>query len=192
MSYAIDLMGQKFGKLTVVDRDTSKWYQNKRYRSVWKCQCECGNTSSVRSISLRQGVTKSCGCIAKQRIPGPQNSNFKGYKELPLSLWSQIQNRAVKIGVPVDVSIEFLWELYLKQNQLCALSGREIQFGSHQSIGLNPKGTASLDRIDSSKGYVKENVQWVHKDVNMMKQGYDQNYFLDTCKRIVNNLKLNE
>lgn len=41
-----------------------------------------------------------------------------------------------------------------------------------------------LDRIDSSKGYIEGNVQWVHKDVNMMKQNYSQKYFIEMCKKI--------
>lgn len=51
--------------------------------------------------------------------------------------------------------------------------------------------TASLDRIDSSKGYVLGNIQWVHKDINKMKLDYDQDYFIDICRRIAeyNSLK---
>ena len=44
--------------------------------------------------------------------------------------------------------------------------------------------TASLDRIDSSLGYVKNNVQWVHKDINKMKQELNENYFKNLCKII--------
>ena len=41
-----------------------------------------------------------------------------------------------------------------------------------------------IDRIDSSKGYVKGNVQWVHKNVNLMKGKFDQEYFIEMCKKI--------
>jgi len=47
--------------------------------------------------------------------------------------------------------------------------------------------TASLDRIDSSKGYVKGNLQWVHKDINMMKNHYNQKYFIEICKKVATN-----
>jgi hypothetical protein len=46
--------------------------------------------------------------------------------------------------------------------------------------------TASLDRIDSSLGYVRGNVQWLHKDVNWMKNTLDQDRFIELCKAIVN------
>lgn len=47
--------------------------------------------------------------------------------------------------------------------------------------------TASLDRIDSSKGYVEGNVQWVHKDVNYIKQDLEESYFKKLCKLITEN-----
>ncbi len=50
--------------------------------------------------------------------------------------------------------------------------------------------TASLDRIDSSKGYTKDNIQWVHKHVNLMKHKFDQKYFVDICKLIANHENL--
>jgi hypothetical protein len=49
--------------------------------------------------------------------------------------------------------------------------------------------TASLDRIDSSKGYVIDNVQWLHRDINMMKQRFSQEYFINICKHIAENNK---
>jgi hypothetical protein len=47
------------------------------------------------------------------------------------------------------------------------------------------KGTASLDRIDSSRGYTADNIQWVHKHVNLMKRSFNEEYFINTCKQIV-------
>ena len=64
----------------------------------------------------------------------------------------------------------------LKQNKKCALSGIDLIFeANHGKI----EGNISLDRIDSQKGYTINNVQWVHKDINFMKQDFAENYFLD-------------
>jgi hypothetical protein len=46
--------------------------------------------------------------------------------------------------------------------------------------------TASLDRIDSSFGYIEGNVQWVHKDINIIKLDYDQDYFIKICSAVCN------
>ena len=64
MPKAIDLTGKKFGKLTAIERD----YSVNKNNAYWKCQCECGNYTSVSSNNLRKvknGV-KSCGCLRKE------------------------------------------------------------------------------------------------------------------------------
>lgn len=55
----IDLTGEQFGKLTVIERDTTS---PPKYIK-WKCQCECGNITYATGINLRTGNTKSCGCL---------------------------------------------------------------------------------------------------------------------------------
>lgn len=54
-----NLIGQTFGKLTVIEYAGSE----KGRAALWKCKCECGNFTIVRANSLRQGITKSCGCL---------------------------------------------------------------------------------------------------------------------------------
>lgn len=46
--------------------------------------------------------------------------------------------------------------------------------------------TASLDRIDSNKGYNKENIQWVHKYINKMKMDFNQDYYIEMCRKVSN------
>lgn len=66
-----------------------------------------------------------------------------------------------------SLDLQFLAELFQNQNGLCAISNEPLRFDA-----LNDKQTtASLDRIDSKKGYVKDNVWWVHKNVNYIKRG---------------------
>ena len=56
----IDLTGQKFGLLTVLEKTDKRNYNR---AIIWKCQCECGQIKEVDSISLKTGHTTSCGCI---------------------------------------------------------------------------------------------------------------------------------
>jgi hypothetical protein len=56
---------------------------------------------------------------------------------------------------------------------------------SHKKNGKDREGTASLDRIDSSKGYSKDNVQWVHKRLNAVKQNLTPEEFLFWCIKVV-------
>ena len=59
----IDLVGQKFNKLTVIKRDGS----DNRGEARWICECECGNQITVLSSNLRSGHTTSCGCECRSR-----------------------------------------------------------------------------------------------------------------------------
>jgi len=61
MSRLIDLTGQRFGKLKVIRRVESR-IKNK---PEWLCKCDCGNKSTVMGYRLRDGVTKSCGCVKR-------------------------------------------------------------------------------------------------------------------------------
>ena len=61
MGYKIDLTGQKFGRWTVLEFDA-----NKNRQTFWKCRCECGNEKSVNGAKLKNGESKSCGCLSKE------------------------------------------------------------------------------------------------------------------------------
>lgn len=64
MSSFIDIPpGSKFGRLTVLSRDSSI-----KGRGYWQCQCDCGEKKTILSDSLRSGKTRSCGCLAKEQL----------------------------------------------------------------------------------------------------------------------------
>jgi len=64
MKIPIDLTGQKFGRFTVISRAEN----NKDGRAMWLCRCECGNERIVMGKCLRNGHTKSCGCLNKDIV----------------------------------------------------------------------------------------------------------------------------
>lgn len=57
----VDLTGERYGKLVVLELDHIE--RSTRY---WKCSCQCGGTAVVREGNLRHGITKSCGCLKKE------------------------------------------------------------------------------------------------------------------------------
>lgn len=59
----IDLTGQVFGLLTVIEKDHTAKTANGSTKVYWKCHCECGNDTIIEGNSLKTGNTKSCGCI---------------------------------------------------------------------------------------------------------------------------------
>lgn len=176
----LDIKGKKFGKLTVLGFSHYKHYRNRK-RPVWKCVCECGQETFGQTRFLLNGSKTSCGCQRKQK--GKQHQTWKGCGELSLTKFNRIKEGAKARNIKFDLTIEFLWELFKKQNGRCALSGEELNF---TKIKRN-LGTASLDRIDSLKPYVETNVQWVHKDVNFMKSNLTELGFKELINKIYKN-----
>jgi len=76
----IDLSGQKFGILKVKKRTG-----NINSRTIWVCDCECGNKVKMRSDLLLTGRRKSCGCLAKSKN---RKSTYRNYK-----MWCNIKTR---------------------------------------------------------------------------------------------------
>jgi hypothetical protein len=186
MPALIRLEGYIFGKLTVI----SRVYKDGGRRGKWKCKCECGNFHIVSAANLSKGNTTSCGCDTIKS--GSNHANWSGYEEIPGRFWGNIVSSAQRRGHEFLIDKEYAWKLFILQNRLCAISGIPIVFGSKQKfIGRKkpPKTnsivtTASIDRIDSKIGYVVGNIQWVHKDINIMKHDYDQDYFIGLCIKI--------
>ena len=75
-------IGERFGKLTVVSKDENK---DKGGCIKWICKCDCGNIVSVRSGYLRNGTTKSCGCIRRKvkDISGEKFGRWKIQCKMP-------------------------------------------------------------------------------------------------------------
>lgn len=87
--------------------------------------------------------------------------------------------RAMNRDMEVSISDEYMYNLFKKQNGLCALSGLEMIPEKH-----NYK-TLSIDRIDSSKPYIESNVQWVIWGANRAKGDLSYENFINLCENIV-------
>ena len=184
------MIGHKYGMLTIekvfkngrTKQGSNKWYL--------KAVCDCGKHHITHAHSVKAGRTTSCGCRRDQyqKNSGENHPNFTGYKEIRGKTYSTIKRRANERGLNFNLPIEFLWELYEKQNYLCALSGIEITWFDKTMSGYEggKRCTVSVDRIDSNKGYTKNNVQLVHKEVNIMKNVFSQKHFIDMCSKIAN------
>jgi len=179
----IDMIGQVFDKLTVIEEHSKTRSGHTRY----VCSCSCGNTTNVLGTHLRQKVTRSCGCITPKKAA---RKEWKGFEGISGTFWSHHVVRSAngdkgrRKVLELSVTKEQAWQLYLDQNKKCKFSGIDIKFPERTK---DKSWTASLDRIDSSIGYTLENVQWVHKDINMMKRIYSNDYFITMCKLIAEN-----
>jgi len=155
-----------------------------RYAKV-RCRCKCGKESNVDAYTLFIGKTKSCITCFNSGKDGKNNSSWKGHNQIPASWFTRFRNYAKKKNNSFEITLQDVWELFISQNKKCALSGLPIDF---KRVGINNQAsyTASIDRIDSKKGYIIDNIQLVHKDVNIMKNAFNQDYFISVCKLVIN------
>lgn len=179
-----DLTGKTFGRLFVIKQVGT----NKHRDVLYQCQCSCINKTIkiISDDSLNSGKVVSCGCYRKEQV---HKGLYKGTKDISGHYFSQLLFGAKSRNLEFAITILYIQELLEKQNYRCALSGLSIKGSKNPNskhTSTYSEQTASLDRIDSSKGYIEGNVQWVHKDTNFMKQEYSQEYFIQMCRNVVN------
>lgn len=165
-----DITGQKFGKITVIKLE--KCDKNNDY--LWLCQCECGTEKSIiaRSLLRTDSPVNSCGCT---RTNGVQ------WKYVPPFFVSGFRKNAKVRNIPFHLTVEYCDEIFKKQNGMCAISGLSLVFGRRRA---RSETTASIDRINSSLSYEEGNIQFVHKQVNIMKHVLSNEELITLCKQI--------
>ena len=106
MGQLLNLTGQRFGRLVVVE------YSHSKDGAFWKCQCDCGNASIVKGAHLRYGSNKSCGCGSKEtarrnvdtarearRVPYPYSRKMKDmYRNMKARCYDPANKRWANYG----------------------------------------------------------------------------------------------
>lgn len=169
-----NIVGKTFGDWTVLKKPIAG-----------KCesQCSCGNIKIIQVASLVHGKTTKCYQCRNNLKTGQANPRWQGFGEISGSWWKHnIKKTAEKRGIEFSITIEYAWNLFEAQKRKCALTGMPLCFAN--TVKNRTATTASLDRIDSSKGYIEGNVQWVHRTVSKMKMDLPQLEFIDFCKLV--------
>jgi len=168
------LVDKKFNALTYL----GGFHRNKEMAAAtWKCNC--GNEIVARVSDVVLGKKKSCNCYKFRRRSA--HPAWGGYGEISGDYWSVVKRGAKSRNLEISITIEDAWTQFQKQKGKCALSGEPLGFGTTKRLH---DITASLDRIDSSQGYTKSNIQWIHKDLNPMKMAMTQQDFVRWCKKV--------
>lgn len=165
-----DYSGMKIGVWDVVAVD----HIGSEYVRRWRAICECGKEQVVTGTTLRNNPRAGCrSCILMRK------SRSLG------RIWSQIVASARARDMEMTIDRDFAHDLLVSQNYRCALTGFPLEINISHKDYLKYGNTASLDRIDSSRGYTPDNVQWVHKDVNQLKMDLTEDRLLELCKAVV-------
>jgi hypothetical protein len=166
---SLSYVGQTYGRLIILEQYSHK-------KSIrFKCRCECGNITDVRKDNLiTKADTVSCGCRLEELH---QERREKGIDEVS-AMWSRAKYRAKQKGIDFTIEQE---DITIPDR--CPLLG--IELVCHRGKGSQQGNSPSLDRIDSTKGYIKGNVWVISNRANTLKNDAT----LQELQTLVENLK---
>lgn len=157
--------------------DVTKGLDGRWYKNCPTCgeqQSYLRKNYAVESFRLG----KECKKCSNRRT---ENCHRGWHRGIRVSWFNQFKTGAETRGIVWSLTLDDVADLMEMQSSRCALTGWDIEF---PDAGHPQKALASIDRIDSKGPYSKENSQLVTRKVNMMKQQYSQQEFVDICKAV--------
>ena len=145
MNALVDLTGQRFGRLTVIDRAAPTGSNAK-----WNCKCDCGAAATVIGTKLKSGYTQSCGCLNKERTSLAKKTH--GLTKTPTYVcWMNMIQRCTN---PKSKSFPDYGERGI------TVCERWRNFENFLAdMGLQPKGL-TLERVNNDGNYEPGNCRW--------------------------------
>jgi len=158
---------------------------------IYARTCGCGREVTYKTVYTwkraleKSSMCPSCRTSYLNKLPqrlrkGQRNHAWKGTKDVSGKVLSKLKRDAKTRNISFEITIEDIQRKLEEQNYKCGYTGWSVEFGNN----------ASVDRIDSSKGYTTDNIHIVDKTVNIAKRDYSHEYFIKMCKAVAGHCEI--
>jgi len=154
----MNLIGQRFGRLEVLEGAGTDRYQ----KTIWLCQCDCGNTKIILGANLKSGNTTSCGCYHKESTIARSVTHNLHHTRL-YKVWCDMKkrcdnprNKSYKYYGGRGICVCDEWKEFESFNRWAFDNGYDENA---------PRWECTIDRIDNDSNYEPLNCRWVTMEV---------------------------